>query len=232
MDKFDIAARVRELNKASYEYYNSGQPIMSDAEFDQKLEELRQWEEETGVILSNSPTQNVGATVLDTIKEVTHKTPMLSLEKCHSVEEIMKFANNHNLVASVKLDGLTVRLTYKDGDLLLAESRGNGTVGSDITEHVKQFSNVPLHINKEHKVILSTRPNASTNIIYDDELFFKKKEDDRKRSEIISLCNVLVDGEYIDEQKDLTLAYRGSKNQRVIDAQKTLSQNKIILYCD
>lgn len=154
MDKFDIAARVRELNKASYEYYNSGQPIMSDAEFDQKLEELRQWEEETGVILSNSPTQNVGATVLDTIKEVTHKTPMLSLEKCHSVEEIMKFANNHNLVASAKLDGLTVRLTYKDGDLLLAESRGNGTVGSDITEHVKQFSNVPLHINKEGTYVI------------------------------------------------------------------------------
>lgn len=79
---------------------------------------------------------------------------MLSLEKCHSVEEIMKFANNHNLVASVKLDGLTVRLTYKDGDLLLAESRGNGTVGSDITEHVKQFSNVPLHINKEGTYVI------------------------------------------------------------------------------
>lgn len=154
MDKFDIAVRVRELNKASKAYYNTGQPIMSDAEFDQKLEELKQWEKETGIILSNSPTHNVGATVLDNIKEVTHKTPMLSLEKCHSVEEIMKFANNHNLVASVKLDGLTVRLTYKDGDLLLAESRGNGTVGSDITEHVKQFSNVPLHINKEGTYVI------------------------------------------------------------------------------
>lgn len=154
MDKFDIAARVRELNKTSKAYYNTGQPIMSDAEFDQKLEELKQWEKETGIILSNSPTHNVGATVLDNIKEVTHKTPMLSLEKCHSVEEIMKFANNHNLVASVKLDGLTVRLTYKDGDLLLAESRGNGTVGSDITEHVKQFSNVPLHINKEGTYVI------------------------------------------------------------------------------
>lgn len=154
MDKFDIAARVRELNKASKAYYNTEQPIMSDAEFDQKLEELKQWEKETGIILSNSPTHNVGATVLDNIKEVTHKTPILSLEKCHSVEEIMKFANNHNLVASVKLDGLTVRLTYKDGDLLLAESRGNGTVGSDITEHVKQFSNVPLHINKEGTYVI------------------------------------------------------------------------------
>lgn len=151
---FDIAARVRELNRASEAYYNTGQPIMSDYEFDQKLEELRQWEEETGIVLSNSPTHNVGATVLDNIKEVTHKTPMLSLEKCHSTKEIVKFANNHDLVASVKLDGLTVRLTYKDGDLILAESRGNGTVGSDVTEHVKQFTNVPLHINKEGTYII------------------------------------------------------------------------------
>lgn len=154
MEKIDITARVRELNKASEAYYNTGQPIMSDCEFDNKLEELRHWEEETGIILSNSPTHNVGAIVLDNIKEVTHKTPMLSLEKCHSVEEIVKFANNHNLVASVKLDGLTVRLTYKDGNLILAESRGNGTVGSDVTEHVKQFTNVPLHINKEGTYVI------------------------------------------------------------------------------
>lgn len=154
MNKFDIAFRVRELNRASEAYYNTGQPIMSDAEFDNKLEELRQWEEKTGIVLSNSPTHNVGATVLDNIKEVTHKTPMLSLEKCHSIEEIIKFANNHNLVASVKLDGLTVRLTYKDGNLVLAESRGNGTVGSDITEHIKQFANIPLHINKEGTYVI------------------------------------------------------------------------------
>lgn len=154
MNRNQIIDRVKELNKASEAYYNTGQTIMSDTEFDNKLEELRQWEEETGIVLSNSATHNVGATVLDSIKEVTHKTPMLSLEKCHSVEEIVKFANNHNLVASVKLDGLTTRLTYKDGDLILAESRGNGIVGSDVTEHVRQFTNVPLHINKEGTYII------------------------------------------------------------------------------
>lgn len=154
MKKNNIVARVKLLNEASEAYYNTGTPIMSDAEFDMKLEELRQWEEETGVILSNSPTHNVGAKVLDNIKEVTHKLPMLSLEKCHSVEEIIKFANGHNLVGSVKLDGLTVRLTYENGDLILAESRGNGTIGSDVTEHVKQFTNVPLHINKEGTYII------------------------------------------------------------------------------
>lgn len=154
MNRNQIVDRVNELNKASEAYYNTGHTIMSDAEFDNKLEELKQWEKETGIVLSNSPTYNVGSTVLDNIKEVTHKTPMLSLEKCHSTEEIIKFANNHNLVASVKLDGLTVRLTYRDGNLVLAESRGNGVVGSDVTEHVKQFTNVPLHINKEGTYII------------------------------------------------------------------------------
>lgn len=154
MNRNQIVDRVNELNKASEAYYNTGHTIMSDAEFDNKLEELKQWEKETGIVLSNSPTYNVGSTVLDNIKEVTHKTPMLSLEKCHSTEEIIKFANNHNLVASVKLDGLTVRLTYKNGNLVLAESRGNGVVGSDVTEHVKQFTNVPLHINKEGTYII------------------------------------------------------------------------------
>lgn len=93
------------------------------------------------------------------------------------------------------------------------------------------FINYP-ESHRQHKVILSTRPNTSTNIIYDDELFFKKKEEDRKRSEIIFNVDVLVDGEYIDEQKDLSLKWRGSKNQRVIDVKKSLAQNKIVLYCD
>lgn len=93
------------------------------------------------------------------------------------------------------------------------------------------FINYP-ESHRQHKVILSTRPNASTNIIYDDELFFKKKEEDRKRSKIIFNVDVLVDGEYIDEQKDLSLKFRGSKNQRVIDVKQSLVQNKVVLYCD
>ena len=149
MTKNQIINRVEELNKASEAYYNTGQPIMSDAEFDNKLEELRQWEEETGIVLSNSPTHNVGAIVLNNIKKVTHESPMLSLAKCHSAEEVKQFAKGHTLVGSVKLDGLTCRLIFKDGELVRAESRGNGTIGNIITDHVKQFLNVPLHINKE-----------------------------------------------------------------------------------
>lgn len=86
--------------------------------------------------------------------------------------------------------------------------------------------------HKQHKCIISTRPNASTNIIYDNNLFLKKQEEDKKRSDIISLCDVVVDGEYIDGQRDITLKWRGSSNQRVIDVRQSLEQGKIVLYCD
>ena len=197
MDKNDIVTRVKELNKASAAYYNTGQPIMSDVEFDNKLEELRQWENETGIVLADSPTQNVGATILDNIKEVTHKTPMLSLEKCHSADEIIKFANNHNLVASVKLDGLTVRLTYKDGNLVLAESRGNGIVGSDVTDHVKQFINVPLHINKEGTYII----DGEALIKLDDFAEINKNEEFKNSRNLASGTLASLDTSVVKDRK-------------------------------
>ena len=154
MNRNQIIDRVNKLNKASEAYYNTGQPIMSDAEFDNKLEELRQWEEETGIVLANSPTHNVGAVILDNIPKIIHKTPMLSLAKRHSAEEVAEFSNGHNLVASVKLDGLSCRLIYKDGVLIRAESRGDGIEGNNITNHIKQFLNIPLHIKKEGSYVI------------------------------------------------------------------------------
>lgn len=145
---------VSILNEAAEAYYNTGSPIMSDEMYDMRLEDLRQMEEETGFSFSNSPTHNVGAKVLTELQEVNHIYPMLSLDKCHNVDELLKFINNKETIASIKLDGLTCRLTYKDGRLVLAETRGNGVVGSDITEHVKQFLNVPMKINKDNTYIL------------------------------------------------------------------------------
>lgn len=157
MNKIELdmmKSMVSILNDAAEAYYNTGNPIMSDELFDARLEDLRQFEQETGFILANSPTHNVGAKVLTELNEVTHSHPMLSLEKCHTVEELIKFANKKELVASIKLDGLTVSLTYEDGVLVKAETRGNGYVGSDITEHIRQFKNVPFKINKEGTYIV------------------------------------------------------------------------------
>lgn len=95
----------------------------------------------------------------------------------------------------------------------------------------KLFINYP-ESHRQHKYILSTKPNALTNIIYDNDLFLKKQEEDKKRSEIISLCDVVVDGEYIDEQRDIALKWRGSSNQQVIDVRQSLAQGKVVLYCD
>ena len=148
--KVKIYQLIKELNQASDAYYNTGNTIMSDKEFDSKLKELELLEKETGIVMSNSPTQRVGAPVLTKLDKVTHEhKPMLSLEKVHSSEEIVKFANGKELIAMIKLDGLSVRLTYQDGKLIKAETRGNGIEGSLITEHVKQFKNVPLSINKK-----------------------------------------------------------------------------------
>lgn len=168
---------VSILNDASEAYYNTGNPIMTDEEFDMRLEDLRQFEDETGFILSNSPTQRVGAKVLTELNEITHSHPMLSLEKCHTVEELIKFANNKELVASIKLDGLTVSITYENGILVKAETRGNGYVGSDITEHIKQFKNVPFKINKEGTYIVDGEA-----IITDEDFIEINKDGEFKNS--------------------------------------------------
>lgn len=168
---------VSVLNLASEAYYNTGNPIMTDEQFDMRLEDLKQFEKETGFILSNSPTINVGAKLLTELEETKHSHPMLSLDKCHTIEEIVKFANDKELVASIKLDGLTCSLTYENGILVKGETRGNGYVGSDITEHVKQFLNVPFKINKTGTYIIDGEA-----IITDEDFAEVNKDGEYKNS--------------------------------------------------
>lgn len=154
MNKFDIAARVRELNRASEAYYNTGQPIMSDYEFDKKIEELKQWEEETGIVLSNSPTHNVGYLVADELKEVKHNHLMLSLDKTKSVDELIEFLGDKNGFLSVKCDGLTTSLHYINGELIGAETRGDGVAGTECLQNVLTMKNVPKEIPYKDELVI------------------------------------------------------------------------------
>lgn len=151
MEKIDIAKRVRELNATSEAYYNSDQPIMSDYEFDCKLDELKRWEEETGIVLSNSPTQNVGYDVMSKLEKSTHSHPMLSLDKTKSIDDLVKFSNGRDCVISLKMDGLTVLNTYEKGTLQKSETRGNGEIGEIITHNAKVFDNFPINIPFDRK---------------------------------------------------------------------------------
>lgn len=146
MDKVDkIKQLIKELNNASYAYYNQV-PIMPDYEWDKMYEELQNLEKETGIVLSNSPTYNVGYKVADELKEVKHNHPMLSLDKTKSVEELIEFAGDNNCFLSVKCDGLTTSLHYIDGVLVSAETRGNSVTGQDVLQNVLTMSNVPKKI--------------------------------------------------------------------------------------
>lgn len=177
IEKDMMRSMVNLLNEASSRYYNGGEVIMSDKEFDMRLADLKQLEEETGVIFSNSPSVCVGAPVLTELKEIEHKYPMLSLDKCHSVDEIVEFANNKELVASIKLDGCSVALTYENGILTKAETRGNGHIGNDIIEHVKQFVNVPSKINKEDTYLI-----YGEAVIVDEDFVEVNKDGEFKNS--------------------------------------------------
>jgi DNA ligase (NAD+) len=148
-----IKELTKQLNAASYEYYNTV-PIMSDNEWDRLYEELKALENETGIIYPNSPTQNVGYEILDKIEKVTHNHPMLSLDKCHSEQELIDFAGDKDCILSVKCDGLTTSLHYLDGGLVGAETRGNGMEGGNVLQNVLTIKNVPKTIPYKEELII------------------------------------------------------------------------------
>ena len=149
-----IKELIERLNKYSYEYYTLGDPSISDETYDSLYDELVELEQGSGIIFSNSPTQKVGNQVLPFLNKVTHKYPLLSLGKTKDDNEVMKWINNKDIVLMNKLDGLTVCLTYIDGKLTLAETRGNGEIGEDIIHNAKVFSNIPLEIPAKEETVV------------------------------------------------------------------------------
>lgn len=145
---------VKTLNEAARVYYVEGNEIMSNFEYDRLYDELQALEKETGVVLSGSPTQRVGFEVLSELPKERHKSPMLSLDKTKSVEELAAWLGDKEGLLSWKMDGLTVVLTYRDGELKKAVTRGNGEIGEVITQNAMAFDNVPTRIGFKGEMVL------------------------------------------------------------------------------
>lgn len=150
--------RIRELtdklNEAAKAYYSEDREIMSNLEYDRLYDELVELEEKEGVVLAGSPTMKVGYEALSELPKETHESPMLSLDKTKEVEALESWLGDKEAILSWKLDGLTVVLTYQNGELVKAVTRGNGTIGEVITNNAKTFRNIPLKIEYKGELIL------------------------------------------------------------------------------
>lgn len=177
MNRVDrIKELISTLNKASDAYYNSGNPIMTDYEWDNLYDELAKLERETGVVYLNSPTQLVGYEVKTKLEKVTHSHPMLSLGKTKSVNDLVKFSNGRDCIISLKMDGLTVLNTYEDGKLTQSETRGNGEVGELITHNAKVFENLPVSIDMDKKFEIEGEAIITKEDFYNINLKLKDGE--------------------------------------------------------
>ena len=142
------------LNKAAAVYYQGKDEIMSNFEYDRMYDELSALEKESGLVLAGSPTQKVGYEVLSELPKQTHPSPMLSLDKTKQVDELSSWLGGKEGLLSWKMDGLTVVLTYENGELLNAVTRGNGVVGEVITNNAKVFKNLPVNIPFKGRMVL------------------------------------------------------------------------------
>ena len=147
----ELSAVLRKAGKA---YYQEDREIMSNLEYDRLYDELVMLETETGMVLAGSPTVTVGYEAVDELPKERHETPMLSLDKTKDVEVLRSFIGNQPTLISWKLDGLTVVLTYRDGGLFKAVTRGNGEIGEVITNNARVFQNIPLNIPYQGELIL------------------------------------------------------------------------------
>lgn len=145
---------INILNKASYEYYQNDSSKLSDFEYDKLYDELVNLEKSTGIVLANSPTQNVGYTVLSNLTKIKHDEKILSLDKTKEPEKLKSWLGNQQGMLSWKLDGLTIVLKYNNGELVQAITRGNGEVGEDITHNAKVFKNIPLKISYKDELVV------------------------------------------------------------------------------
>ncbi len=159
-----IKTLVEQLNHFRNQYYNHQTSEISDFEYDKLFDELSSLEKETGFVMTVSPTQTVGYEVKSELTKVKHNHPMLSLDKTKNVDDLVKFLGNQDGVMMAKMDGLTCSLRYINGELVSAETRGDGATGEDILHCAKTIKNIPLKINYQQEVIV----DGEVIITYDD----------------------------------------------------------------
>ena len=145
---------IQLLNAANKAYYQDAQEIMSNKEYDDLYDELLSLEKETGIVMANSPTHRVGCEVVSVLPKERHQTPMLSLDKTKSVSDLKSWIGDKIGFLSFKEDGLTCVLTYKDGVLEKAVTRGNGEIGELITPNARTIKNIPLEIPYKSELVI------------------------------------------------------------------------------
>lgn len=152
--KQEIREKIDILNRAAKAYYQDGIEIMPNIEYDRLYDELRELEHETGIVFANSPTRNVGYEVLSELPRERHPSRMLSLDKTKSRQELVEWLGDQQGLLSWKLDGLTIVLTYENGELIKALTRGNGEIGEVITGNARVFANVPVNVPYRGRLVL------------------------------------------------------------------------------
>ena len=149
-----IKELVTLLSEAGKAYYQESREIMSNFEYDKLYDELLELEQKTGVVLSGSPTRKVGYEVLSELPKETHPSPMLSLDKTKETSALQEWLGEKEGLLSWKMDGLTIVLTYENGELIKAVTRGNGEIGEVITNNARMFDNLPLKISYKGTLVL------------------------------------------------------------------------------
>ena len=143
------------LNRYRNEYYNHNKPSVSDEVYDRLFDELQSLEKETGVQMANSPTTTVGYPVVGKLEKATHEIPLLSLDKVKSSLDLCRFMGEHQVMFMLKLDGLTIKLTYEGGTLMEAATRGDGDVGEIVTHNTRAIGGIPAHIRYQGRLVIT-----------------------------------------------------------------------------
>lgn len=177
---------VEQLNRASMVYYQGQDEIMSNFEYDKLYDELTALEQETGIVMANSPTTHVGYETISELPKETHITPMLSLNKTKEVSELVSWIGTKDGLLSMKLDGLSIILTYEGGVLVKALTRGNGEIGEVVTNNAKTFVNIPGRISYQEQLVV----RGEALILYSDfEELNRQEVDSEKYKNPRNLCS-------------------------------------------